>query len=106
MKDILVLTDFSQAASHAVHYAYYLAVSTKANLTLCNAITIPAETPLASFVSWPMEKSGALIEESDRQLEKLRKRLDRLDYEQPSKPQIRGDQSIRLFEGRSRKCTV
>lgn len=89
MKDILVLTDFSPEASHAVDYAYHLAVAIKADLTLCNAITVPAETPLASFVSWPVEESGAMIDESDRELKKLRKGLEKLDYGQLSKPKIR-----------------
>ena len=89
MKDILVLTDFSPEATHAVDYAYRLAVAIKADLTLCNAITIPSETPLASFVSWPMEESGEIIDESDRQLKKLRARLQKLDYGQLSKPKIR-----------------
>lgn len=41
MKNILVLTDFSEAAYNATEYAVKLAVALKANVTLFHAITIP-----------------------------------------------------------------
>jgi len=88
MKNILVLTDFSPEANHAAAYAYSLAVELKANLTLCNAITVPAETPLAGFVSWPMQQSGDLIKESDHDLEKLRSHLDKSGNELTGSPKI------------------
>lgn len=89
MKNLLVLTDFSLEATHAVNYAYHLAATIKADLTLCNAIKVPSEIPLVSFFSWPLEESGELIDESDFQLKKLRKRLQKLDYGQLNKPKIR-----------------
>ena len=88
MKNLLVLTDFSPEANHAAHYAYNFAVAIKADLALCNAIKIPAEMPLAGFVSWPMEQSGDLISESDRELKKLKMHLEKLDVTHQKKPNI------------------
>lgn len=88
MKNILVLTDFSPEADHAAIYAYHLAMAIKASITLCNAIKIPADTPLASFVSWPMEQSRAVMQESDRHLKKLKKQLEKIDNGQQHKPKI------------------
>jgi len=88
MKNILVLTDFSSEANHAAAYAYSLAVQLKANLTLCNAIQVPAESPLASFVSWPMEQSGDLIKESNHELEKLRTFLKKSNEKISESPKI------------------
>ena len=88
MKNILVLTDFSPEANHAAQYACRLAVAIRADFALCNAIKVPAEMPLASFVSWPMEQSGDLISESDRELKKLKIHLEKLDIAQQNKPNI------------------
>lgn len=88
MKNILVLTDFSPEAGHAAAYAYSMAVELRADLTLCNAIKVPADTPLASFISWPIQQSGDLIKESDSQLKKLRSDLERSGREMLHKPKI------------------
>lgn len=88
MKNLLILTDFSAAANHAAAYAYNLAVALKANLTLCNAIKIPDDTPLASFVSWPMQRSSELIKESDHELRKLKSHLDKSASKLKHKPKI------------------
>jgi len=88
MKNLLVLTDFSREANHAAAYAYSLAVELKANITLCNAIKVPAETPFASFVSWPMQQAGDLIKESDTRLEELRLHLDNSHHKLQDKPKI------------------
>jgi nucleotide-binding universal stress UspA family protein len=88
MKNLLVLTDFSAEANHAAAYAYSLAIELKADLTLCNAIKVPAETPLASFVSWPMEQSGDLIKESNHELEKLRNSLEKSGKKLVERPKV------------------
>lgn len=88
MKNILILTDFSKEASHAAAYAYSLAVQIKGNLTLCNAIKLPAETCMAGFVSWPSMKSGDLIKESDHKLKKLRDQLEKSGSRLVDRPKI------------------
>jgi nucleotide-binding universal stress UspA family protein len=89
MKNLLVLTDFSAEANHAANYAYKLAVSLKADLILCNAIKVPLDTPLASFVSWPMEVAGDLIHQSDFNLKKLRQKLEKSGIDLATKPKIK-----------------
>ncbi|MCJ8208969.1 universal stress protein [Mucilaginibacter sp. RS28] len=55
MKRILVPTDFSEAAENAARYALNLAISLKADIELVNAMKVPAETPMAAQVAWPLE---------------------------------------------------
>lgn len=54
MKKILVPADFSLTANNAAGYAMHLAAYTKANVELCNAVTIPVEVPTVAQVSWPL----------------------------------------------------
>lgn len=54
MKKILVPADFSLTANNAAGYAMHLASHTKANVELCNAVTIPVEVPTVAQVSWPL----------------------------------------------------
>ncbi len=44
MKNILVLTDFSDTAKAAAKYALKLAIKINANLVLYNTYTVPVET--------------------------------------------------------------
>jgi len=55
MKTILVPTDFSPSANNAAKYALKIAQKVKANIKLCNAIKVPAESVLAAQVAWPLE---------------------------------------------------
>ncbi|MEO7212668.1 universal stress protein [Mucilaginibacter sp.] len=77
MKMILVPTDFSPAANNAAKYAYGIAEIVKANIKLCNAIKIPAESLYAAQVAWPLEDMGSLKEESEAELTYLANVLDK-----------------------------
>jgi nucleotide-binding universal stress UspA family protein len=72
MKTLLIPTDFSPNAKHAVEYGYKLAKQIKANVILCNAVIVPAEIPQAGFIAWPMEEYDVLIDESAEELKKLK----------------------------------
>ena len=72
MKTLLIPTDFSPNAKHAVEYGYKLAKQIKANVILCNAVIVPAEMPQAGFIAWPMEDYDVLIDESTEELKKLK----------------------------------
>jgi len=62
MKTLLVPTDFSQTADNAASYAIQLAQVLKADVKLCNAIKVPAESFLADTVVWPLEDYASLKE--------------------------------------------
>lgn len=62
MKTILIPTDFSATADNAAHYALHLAEVLRADIKLCNAIKVPAESFLADTVAWPLEDDATLKE--------------------------------------------
>ncbi|OOQ58731.1 universal stress protein [Mucilaginibacter pedocola] len=68
MKTILVPTDFSPAATNAAKYALNIAINVKAEIKLCNAVTVPAESVYAAQVAWPMDDYTALKESADSEL--------------------------------------
>jgi nucleotide-binding universal stress UspA family protein len=76
MKKFLFPTDFSANAKHALNYGYNLAKQVKANMIICNAIIEPAEIPQAGLVSWPMEESGLLQGDSNRELKLLKEQIE------------------------------
>ena len=67
MKTILALTDFSESAENASRYAFELAKRVKANLILCNAITVPLSQPIPGGMVWPMDYDS-VIDQSKRAL--------------------------------------
>jgi nucleotide-binding universal stress UspA family protein len=71
MKTILVPTDFSPSANNAAKYAIEIAQQVKANVKLCNAIKVPAESVLAAQVAWPLEDIESLKEASLAELNYL-----------------------------------
>ena len=82
MKTILVLTDFSDKADHAAHYALKLAQQTKANLLVCNMFMVPYSEPMSTQVAWPMENFQTIEEDSNNELAALTGRLNlKLDSE-------------------------
>ena len=82
MKTILVLTDFSDKADHAAHYALKLAQQTKAQLLLCNMFMVPYSEPMSTQVAWPMENFQTIEEDSKNELTQLAGRLNgKLDSE-------------------------
>jgi nucleotide-binding universal stress UspA family protein len=76
MKTLLISTDFSKTATHAVEYGYNLATQIKADVILCNAVIVPAEIPQAGVVVWPMEEYNVLMEDSDKELKSLKAQLE------------------------------
>lgn len=76
MKKFLFPTDFSDNAKHALDYGYSLARQVKADIIICNAIIEPAEVPQAGMVSWPVEESELLEKDSNRELNRLKKKLE------------------------------
>jgi nucleotide-binding universal stress UspA family protein len=88
MKTILISTDFSQNAAHAAAYGYNLAKQIKANIVLVNAITVPAETPQAGMIVWPMYEENEFTDESIIELKKLKTHLEENDYSDTFKPTI------------------
>lgn len=71
MKTILVPTDFSTPAHNAASYALNLAKNIRAGVTLCHAIKVPSEAPMAAQVAWPLEDYTSLKEEADKGLKGL-----------------------------------
>jgi nucleotide-binding universal stress UspA family protein len=79
MKTLLVPTDFSSMANHAAEYGHNLAKQIKANIILCNVVTVPAEIPQAGAIVWPIEEYDVLIKDSADELKRLKKQLDMND---------------------------
>ena len=77
MKTILVPTDFSPSANNAARYALEIAQKVKADIKLCNAIKVPAESVMASQVVWSLEESIDLKEESEAELKYFVAALER-----------------------------
>lgn len=89
MKTLLITTDFSTIATHAAEYGYYLAKQIKADVILCNAVTVPAEIPQAGVSVWPMEEYNVLMEESDKELKWLKGHLENTEPEGSFRPSIK-----------------
>jgi nucleotide-binding universal stress UspA family protein len=89
MKTLLISTDFSTIATHAAEYGYNLAKKIKADVILCNAVTVPAEVPQAGVVVWPMEEYNVLMEESDKELKSLKSHLENTEPEGYFRPMIK-----------------
>ena len=89
MKTLLISTDFSTIATHAAEYGYSLAKQIKANVILCNAVSVPAEVSQAGVIVWPMEEYNLLMEESDKELESLKKHLENTEPAGSFRPLIK-----------------
>jgi nucleotide-binding universal stress UspA family protein len=89
MKTILFPTDFSENATHAVRYGYYLAREIKADIILCNAVVIPAEAPQAGLVAWPLDESDILLKDSTGELVKLKSSIEKSRNKTGFHPSIR-----------------
>lgn len=79
MKKILVPTDFSPAAHNAARYAIHLATQLQKGITLCNAMLIPIEAPVAGQVAWPLEDyeaiKGSVTEQLKRDAHKMEEKI-------------------------------
>jgi len=89
MKTILIPTDFSANAEHAAVYGYNLAKQLSYNVILCNAVTVPAETPQAGLVAWPMEEYDILMNGSTDDLNELKNKLIEKNKDEEFKPDIK-----------------
>jgi nucleotide-binding universal stress UspA family protein len=88
MKKLLFSTDFSANGTHAAEYGYNLAKQIKADVVLCNAVTVPAEIPQAGMIAWPMEEYDLLLKDSADELKDLESHLKENDYASGFKPTI------------------
>jgi nucleotide-binding universal stress UspA family protein len=88
MKTLLLPTDFSEPAKHAVEYGYFLASDIKANVVLCNAFIVPSEVPQAGMVVWPLANYNALIKDNSDALNALKKHLELKNTDAGFKPSI------------------
>lgn len=77
MKTLIVLTDFSDNATNAAHYALGLAKRVNANLLLCNTFPVHAPMAAAYAFGWPAEEQTVLNEQSVSGLNKLKSELDK-----------------------------
>lgn len=69
IKNILVLTDFSQNATSAQEYALQLAIKIHANLILYNAYRVPPAMPISGNIVWPHDAPISLELQSISNLE-------------------------------------
>jgi nucleotide-binding universal stress UspA family protein len=81
MKTILVPTDFSIAAKNTARYAMHVAKAIRANVLLCNAILIPAESPMAGTIVCPLDDYDSLKESADRELHAFANKLKENEQE-------------------------
>jgi nucleotide-binding universal stress UspA family protein len=77
MKTIAVLTDFSPRANNAARYALRLARQLHANILLYHTFLVPAAEPLSAQIAWPPEEYGELQKDSEQELQKLARKLNK-----------------------------
>lgn len=75
MKQIVVPTDFSEAATVAADYALHVAKYLKSNLELCHSFLVPLDATVAGQVVWPVYDYDSLKEDVDLHLDRLAKAL-------------------------------
>lgn len=71
MKSLLLSTDFSDTANHAVKYGYQLAQKLRANVILCHIFMFPAEVPQGGVVVWPTDSYTDVLKDNEDQLRRL-----------------------------------
>lgn len=75
MKTIVITTDFSDGSKQVARYGFELARQLRTDVTLCNAMIIPAEIPQAGIVAWPMDVYDELMADSTKELNQLKEAL-------------------------------
>lgn len=75
MKTLLIATDFSANARHVATYGYHLAKQLRANIVLCHALNVPSECLQTGTVPWPAEVYNDLVQDSEKALAQLKRRL-------------------------------
>lgn len=78
MKNLLVLTDFSENSTHAAAYALHFGKKIKANLSLCNAFQQPVAIPeMGGGMSFSAEEYTLVSDNSLLQLNQLKSFLEK-----------------------------
>lgn len=88
MITLLLATDFSANSKAAARYGYQLARQIKANIVLCNAVTVPAEVPQADMAIWPADEFDLLIQDSQDVLKDFKNELEALAPADEFRPNI------------------
>ena len=77
MKTLLFPTDFSENATYAIRYGYYLAREIKADIFLCNDFLLPAEVTPGGMLGWPEDEFDTLLKNSTNELVKLKLSIEK-----------------------------
>ncbi len=77
MKTLLFSTDFSENATHAIRYGYYLASEIKANILLFNDVLVPTEATYSGLLGWPVDEFDIILKDSTKELIKLKTLLEK-----------------------------
>lgn len=88
MQTILIATDFSTHAEHAALYGYRLASQLGSEVTLAHAVIIPAEIPQTGLAGWPALPYDQLLEDGEKQLTRLKTKLEALPLITAARPPI------------------
>lgn len=88
MKTLLLLTDFSSTANHAVVYGYDFAKLLEAEVILCNVVNVPAEIPQYETILLPFGNYDLIEEESIEELKRLKKYLEHHDHNKGFHPPV------------------
>lgn len=88
MKTLLLLTDFSATANHAVAFGYDFAKMLEAEVILCNVVNVPAEIPQYESILLPIEQYSRIEEESIEGLKRLKKQLEHQDHSKGFHPPV------------------
>jgi len=75
MKITLILTDFSDNATHAAEFGYQFAKQVKSNIILCNAVATPVEMPQGNLVVWPTYAYDEIAQSCAAEEKKLKEKL-------------------------------
>ncbi|WP_419701533.1 universal stress protein [Mucilaginibacter sp. NFX135] len=75
MRAIVITTDFSDGSKQVARFGFELAKQLRTDVTLCNAMIIPAEIPQAGIVAWPVDVYDDLMEDSTKELSHLKETL-------------------------------
>lgn len=88
MKTILVPTDFSEAANHALDHAVVLAKQLHARLLLANAILVPIPVVTPAGIDIPFEGTGEILDSTLGQLQAIKKCIEKAESSDILKPPL------------------
>ena len=88
MKTIILLTDFSEQGNHAAEYGYHLAKYLQLDVLVCHAIFVQVPATEAGGFVWSGDGFEGIIEDSNEELKRLKKRFEHSDHSTGFRPQI------------------